>query len=91
MGGTSSVNNTPPYNLFLSDNEELPKLYELINLFGGGRLVEMMKEALRTKNFDQVDKCIQTEVKEYLYNEGNGEYVCLPIASLIFYVFISIT
>lgn len=84
MGGTSSVNNRPPYNLFLNENEELPKLYQLVDLFGGGRLVELMKEAMRTKNFDEVDKCIRTEVKEYLYNEGNGDHVCV----LFIYLFL---
>ena len=77
MGGNSSVNNKAPYNLFLNKNEELPKLYELIDLFGGGKLVNLMKEAINTNDYSKVDECIQNEVKQYLYNEGEGDNVSL--------------
>ncbi|KAJ8300412.1 hypothetical protein KUTeg_021931 [Tegillarca granosa] len=57
------------------------KLYSLVDLKGGGELVELMKRARWTKNYKDVDEKIQTEVKKFLYNEGRGKKV--PLVELI--------
>ena len=50
-------------------------VYKLVNVSGGGELVRMMKSAIQTKNFTQLDYYIQHEVVKYLYNGGQGEKV----------------
>jgi len=37
---------------------------QFINVKGGGELVELMKKATKTKNYDQVERCIRE------YNSG---------------------
>lgn len=52
-----------------------PDFYRLVNDSGGGELVELMKNALKTKDFSLVDKTIKEKVVKYLYNDGRGDYV----------------
>ena len=42
---------------------------------GGGLLVELMKQASKTKNFAEVDQAIREKVGPYLYNNGEGKMV----------------
>lgn len=39
------------------------KLYKLVNLKGGGLLVDMMKRAINNKQFAEIDHAIKTKVK----------------------------
>ena len=48
-------------------------MYNLTDLNGGGELVELMKKANRTKNFKSLDDKIQSNIKQYLYNDGKGQ------------------
>lgn len=57
------------------------ELYNLVDLKGGGELVELMKRARWTKNFKEVDDKINNEVKNFLYDEGRGKKI--PIVDLI--------
>lgn len=50
-------------------------VYTMVDLKGGGELVEMMKRARWTKNFKEIDDTIQEKVKKFLYNGGRGEKV----------------
>ncbi|CAG5117325.1 unnamed protein product [Candidula unifasciata] len=62
-------------------NAEASKLYQLVDLKGGGDLVELMKKARWTKNYTEVDDRIKTEVRQFLYNEGEGKLI--PIVDLV--------
>ena len=57
------------------------EIYKLVNMGGTGILVEMMKEALVTKNYKEIDDYIRNDVKKFLYNEGAGEQV--PIEKIV--------
>lgn len=58
-----------------ADSEHGPELYKLMNVNDGGILTNMMKQALKSKDYTELDDFIQNEVVKYLYNEGNGENV----------------
>ncbi|KAK2713308.1 hypothetical protein QYM36_009239 [Artemia franciscana] len=49
--------------------------YKLIDLKGGGLLVDLMKMAAKTRNYSEVDEAIRAMVKPYLYNGGAGKLV----------------
>ena len=42
---------------------------------GGGLLVELMKQASKTKEFSLVDKAIVEKVEPFLYNKGQGKMI----------------
>ena len=48
------------------------KLYNFIDLQGGGELVHLMKKANRTKNYFELDRRIREGLLPFLYNGGNG-------------------
>lgn len=56
-------------------------LYKLVNLKGGGLLVDMMKRACQNKQFAEIDHAIKTKVEPYLYNNGAGKKY--PISKLV--------
>ncbi|XP_052789792.1 transient receptor potential cation channel subfamily V member 5-like isoform X3 [Mya arenaria] len=60
---------------------EARNLYQLVNLKGGGELVEIAKKAGWTKNYSELDAKILTEVPKFLYNNGDGKKV--PIVDII--------
>ncbi|XP_038209569.1 transient receptor potential cation channel subfamily V member 5 [Zerene cesonia] len=57
------------------------KLYKLIDLKGGGLLVDMMKRAVQNKQYAEIDHAIKTKVEPFLYNKGKGRYI--PISHLV--------
>ena len=50
-------------------------MYELISTTGGGELVELLKEATKTKDFSTVEIRIRETITPFLYNEGKGKIV----------------
>ena len=79
MGNTSSdVNDSLKAQ---AGGEGGPELYKLLSVSGGGEMVRLMREAISTKNYKSIDDYIQTTVKEYLYNNGDGEHI--PIESIV--------
>lgn len=50
-------------------------------LIGCGLLVDLMKKAVQTKNFTELDNAIKTQVEPMLYNKGEGRMI--PIAKLV--------
>ncbi|KAK3576060.1 hypothetical protein CHS0354_018329 [Potamilus streckersoni] len=56
-------------------------LYQLVDLKGGGELVELMKRARWTKNYTELDAKILTEVPKFVYNGGKGKRI--PIVDLV--------
>ncbi|XP_067662340.1 transient receptor potential cation channel subfamily V member 5-like isoform X4 [Haliotis asinina] len=77
MGNTSVVA-TGVKNQADNDSKQL---YQLVNVKGGGELVELMKRARWTKNYKEIDEKLKNEVKGFLYNDGKGKKV--PIVDLI--------
>ncbi|CAF0929774.1 unnamed protein product [Brachionus calyciflorus] len=79
MGNTTSdVNDSLKAQ---ADSENGPDLYKLVNVNDGGELARLMKIAITTKNYSDVDNFIRTEVIKYLYNNGEGEDV--PIEKIV--------
>lgn len=58
------------------------KLYNFIDLKGGGELVELMQRANRTKNYTELDKRIVEGLSPFLYNK-DGEGKIVHISELI--------
>jgi len=56
-------------------------LYQLVDLKGGGELIECAKRAGWTKNYTELDEKILTEVPKFLYNNGDGKKI--PIVDLV--------
>lgn len=56
-------------------------LYKLVDLKGGGMLVDMMKRACQNKQFAEIDHAIKTKVEPFLYNKGAGRYI--PISKIV--------
>ena len=63
-----------------ADNKS-KKLYDLVNLKGTGELVECMKRAGWTKNYQELDEKILREVPKFLENGGEGKKI--PIVDLV--------
>ncbi|XP_059151469.1 transient receptor potential cation channel subfamily V member 5-like [Physella acuta] len=57
------------------------KLYQFVNLKGGGELVELTKVARWTKNFTELDERIKRDVEPFLYNGGKGKNI--PVLDLV--------
>ncbi|XP_072757468.1 transient receptor potential cation channel subfamily V member 5 [Anoplolepis gracilipes] len=56
-------------------------LYKLVDLKGGGLLVDMMKRATQTKQYAELDHAMRTKVEPFLYNKGEGKWI--PIEKLV--------
>ncbi|XP_076655832.1 transient receptor potential cation channel subfamily V member nanchung [Halictus rubicundus] len=56
-------------------------LYKLVDMKGGGLLVDMMKRATQTKQYAELDHALRTKVEPYLYNKGKGKWI--PIEKLV--------
>ncbi|XP_033305073.1 transient receptor potential cation channel subfamily V member 5 isoform X3 [Bombus bifarius] len=56
-------------------------LYKLVDMKGGGLLVNMMKRATQTKQYAELDHALRTKVEPYLYNKGRGKWI--PIEKLV--------
>jgi hypothetical protein len=70
MGNTTSdVNDSLKAQ---ADSENGPEIYKLVNVNAGGILAQLMKKAIQSKNYTEIDAFIKTEVVKYLYNGGNG-------------------
>ncbi|XP_065339476.1 transient receptor potential cation channel subfamily V member 5 [Cloeon dipterum] len=59
----------------------LQEVYKLVDLKGGGLLVELMKRATQTKQYAELDHAIKTKVEPYLYNKGEGRKI--PISQIV--------
>ena len=78
MGNTSSdVNDSVKAQ---AGGEGGPAIYSIVNLNGGGLLIGLWKEALVSKNFDEVDRYIKNDLKKWMYNDGEGEQVNFEVS-----------
>lgn len=53
----------------------------MFGILGCGLLVDLMKKAVQTKNYTELDNAIKTQVEPMLYNKGEGKMI--PIAKLV--------
>jgi hypothetical protein len=73
MGNTSSdVNDSVKAQ---AGGEGGPAIYGILNLNGGGVFMNLWKEAIISKNYEEVDKYIINELPQWMYNDGKGENV----------------
>jgi hypothetical protein len=73
MGNTSSdVNDGVKAQ---AGGEGAPAILGILNLNGGGVLMNLWKEAVVTKNYKDVDRYIKDELPIWMYNNGQGEHV----------------
>lgn len=56
-------------------------LYKYVGMSGDGELVRLMRMALKTKNFNEINQTIKTQLVQFLLNGGKGENV--PIERLV--------
>jgi hypothetical protein len=56
-------------------------IYQFVGRKGEGRLIDLVKEASRINIYTRLDEVIQTEVKSFMYNDGEGKMV---FTSLLF-------
>ncbi|XP_011866570.1 PREDICTED: transient receptor potential cation channel subfamily V member 5 [Vollenhovia emeryi] len=56
-------------------------LYKLVDLKGGGLLVDMTKRASQTKQYAELDHALRTKVEPFLYNKGKGKWI--PVEKLV--------
>ncbi|ESO10140.1 hypothetical protein HELRODRAFT_72856 [Helobdella robusta] len=50
-------------------------IYQLADVKGGGQLIEIMKEAKKTKNYEKADSLIREKLKAFVYKNGEGARV----------------
>ncbi|XP_786430.2 transient receptor potential cation channel subfamily V member 5 [Strongylocentrotus purpuratus] len=54
------------------------QLYSLVNLKGGGELVELTREGIKTKDWKPLEDKLRSEsVKRFLYNHGQGKDISI--------------
>ncbi|KAL1459098.1 hypothetical protein WDU94_011106 [Cyamophila willieti] len=57
------------------------QMYNLVDLKGGGELVEIMKKAAQMKDYTELDAAIKEKVEPFLFNKGEGKLI--PITQLV--------
>lgn len=57
------------------------QMYKLVDLKGGGLLVELMKKAAQNKNYSELDEAIKSKVEPFLFNNGEGKLI--PVSQLV--------
>nr|XP_042896955.1 transient receptor potential cation channel subfamily V member 5 [Parasteatoda tepidariorum] len=63
-----------------TDSESL-KIYSLVNVKGGGQLITLMKDAIKNKDYSNLDDQFREMVLPFLYNNGDGKMI--PIQDLV--------
>ena len=53
--------------------------YRLLDIKGGGELIQLMKDPILAKNSEQLDDAIRKKVIDAIYDEGKGRDVRLKL------------
>jgi hypothetical protein len=64
-----------------------PEYYKLVDDKGGGTLVLLAKNAIKSGNTDLLDRAIKENIPDYLYNNGKGEHVIIFFSSFLLFYF----
>ena len=65
----------------IQQSESVQKLYELVDLKGGGTLVQSFRRAQARKDYSEFDDILNCQIKLLLYEGGEGKEV--PISKLV--------
>ena len=65
----------------IKQSESVHALYDLVDLKGGGRLVEGFRRSQARKDSSHLDNVLDTEMRRFLYNGGQGKDI--PISNLV--------
>lgn len=76
MGNTQSEVTSGAKKQADSDNTTT-KIYSLLDLKKGGKLIELMRQAYRERDFTGVDDKIKQMVTPFLYNDGAGKMIAI--------------
>lgn len=77
---SNSASDDEPNKAQIDDQSE--EMYKLVSLKGGGELVDLTREALRSQNWSKLEsKITGPDLTEFLYNDGAGEMI--PIRTLV--------
>lgn len=80
MGNTASEVTSGAKKQAASDDSAF-KMYSLMHINKSGKLVDLMREAYRKKDFTGIDETIREMVLPFLYNNGQGKMI--PISRII--------
>ncbi|TKR60912.1 hypothetical protein L596_028093 [Steinernema carpocapsae] len=70
MGNSGSTTVTNATNLNADNNR---RLYNLVDMHGGGELIPWMRYAINSGKHEEIDKNMEEKVKDFMYNQGKGK------------------
>ncbi|VDN05297.1 unnamed protein product [Thelazia callipaeda] len=81
MGNTKSSEGVDDVLRKQKISESRPKLYDLVDVHGGGDLIPWMRYMKHTGDSSIIDEFIETKLKDFMYNSGKGKMV--SVAELV--------
>ncbi|VDK82946.1 unnamed protein product [Litomosoides sigmodontis] len=57
--------------------KDQPRLYQYVDIHGGGDLISFMWQARNNHDFSQINDLIDSEIKNFMYNSGKGKMVAV--------------
>ncbi|EFO14019.1 hypothetical protein LOAG_14505 [Loa loa] len=54
-----------------------PRLYQYVDVHGGGDLISFMWQAKNNNDFSQINELIDLKIKDLMYNSGKGKMVAV--------------
>ncbi|KAL3984588.1 Ankyrin repeats (3 copies) family protein [Acanthocheilonema viteae] len=54
-----------------------PRLYQYVDIHGGGDLIPFMWQAKNSNDFSQINDLIDSKIKNFMYNSGKGKMVAV--------------
>ncbi|CAD5218107.1 unnamed protein product [Bursaphelenchus okinawaensis] len=75
MGGTESKGKSGKVGIdqMAGANDKNHKLYNLVDMHGGGEMIPWMRYAMNSGDFSLIDGYMETKVKDMMYNGGKGK------------------
>uniref|UniRef100_A0A0R3RSQ5 ANK_REP_REGION domain-containing protein n=1 Tax=Elaeophora elaphi TaxID=1147741 RepID=A0A0R3RSQ5_9BILA len=57
--------------------KDQPRLYQYVDIHGGGDLIPFMWQAKNNNDFTQINELIDSKIKNFMYNSGKGKMVAV--------------
>ncbi|OZC12227.1 hypothetical protein X798_00748 [Onchocerca flexuosa] len=57
--------------------KDRPRLYQYVDIHGGGDLISFMWQAKSSGDFSQINELINSKIKNFMYNSGKGKMVAV--------------
>lgn len=70
-----SKNKIQDFKIHLEKLNYYPEIYKIVDPYGNGELIDLMRLAIATKDYSRVDSYIKNLLPNYLYNNGEGKLV----------------